>query len=90
MTCRTINPYHSEQRLSLTDAAPMSGIVVKLLVEPGVAVEKGQPVVIMEAMKMEHTLCAPTDGSVLQYFFQAGDQVDGGTELVEFSPSTEN
>jgi len=66
-------------------AAPMSGIVVKLLVEQGAEVEKGQPVIIMEAMKMEHTLCAPSDGSVLQYFFQAGDQVDGGAELLEFS-----
>jgi 3-methylcrotonyl-CoA carboxylase alpha subunit len=66
-------------------AAPMSGIVVKLLVEPGVDVEKGQSVIIMEAMKMEHTLCAPADGSVLQFFFQAGDQVDGGAELLEFT-----
>jgi 3-methylcrotonyl-CoA carboxylase alpha subunit len=71
-------------------AAPMSGIVVKLLVEPGAEVEKGQPVIIMEAMKMEHTLCAPADGSVSEYYFQAGAQVDGGAELLEFSQSPEN
>ena len=68
-------------------AAPMSGIVVKLLVEAGVEVEKGQPVIIMEAMKMEHTLCAPFDGSVVEFFFQAGDQVGGGAELLEFTQS---
>ena len=70
----------------------MSGIVVKLLVEAGVEVEKGQPVIIMEAMKMEHTLCAPFDGSVAEFFFQSGDQVDGGAELLEFTqgPETAN
>ena len=64
--------------------APMNGVVVKLLVEPGEKVEKDQPVMIMEAMKMEHTLCAPVDGLVTEFFFQAGDQVDGGVELLTF------
>jgi 3-methylcrotonyl-CoA carboxylase alpha subunit len=64
--------------------APMNGVVVKLLVEPGASVEKGQPVIIMEAMKMEHTLCAPADGMVNEFYFQAGDQVDGGSLLLEF------
>ena len=65
--------------------APMHGVIVKLLVEAGTEVEKGQPVIIMEAMKMEHTLCAPADGLVSEYFFQAGDQVEGGVELLEFN-----
>ena len=64
--------------------APMNGVVVKLLVEPGASVKKGQPVIIMEAMKMEHTLCAPADGLVNEYYFQAGDQVDGGSLLLDF------
>jgi 3-methylcrotonyl-CoA carboxylase alpha subunit len=70
--------------------SPMSGVVVKLLVEPGEEVEKGRPVIIMEAMKMEHTLCAPSDGSVAKFRFQAGDQVDGGVELLDFTCSDES
>ena len=64
--------------------APMNGVIVKLLVEPGSEVEKDQPVIIMEAMKMEHTLCAPADGQVSEFYFQEGDQVDGGSLLLEF------
>jgi len=41
----------------------------------------------MEAMKMEHTLCAPADGTVTEFHFQAGDQVDGGAQLLEFAQS---
>jgi len=64
--------------------APMNGVIVKLLVEPGTEVKKDQPVIIMEAMKMEHTLCAPADGLVSEFYFQAGDQVDGGSLLLDF------
>ncbi len=64
--------------------APMNGVIVKLLVEPGTNVKKDQPVIIMEAMKMEHTLCAPSDGLVSEFYFQAGDQVDGGSLLLDF------
>ena len=64
--------------------APMNGVIVKLLVEPGTEVKKDQPVMIMEAMKMEHTLCAPADGLVREFYFQAGDQVDGGSLLLDF------
>jgi 3-methylcrotonyl-CoA carboxylase alpha subunit len=66
--------------------APMHGVVVKLLTEAGAAVEKGQPLVIMEAMKMEHTICAPTDGTVAEFYFQEGEQVSGGEELLKFTP----
>ncbi len=64
--------------------APMNGVIVKLLVEPGAEVKKDQAVLIMEAMKMEHTLCAPTDGQVKEFYFQPGDQVNGGTLLLDF------
>jgi 3-methylcrotonyl-CoA carboxylase alpha subunit len=64
--------------------APMNGVIVKLLVEPGSEVKRDQPVIIMEAMKMEHTLCAPADGLVSEFYFQVGDQVDGGSLLLEF------
>ncbi len=64
--------------------APMNGVIVKLLVEPGTEVKKDRPVIIMEAMKMEHTLCAPADGLVRKFYFQAGDPVDGGSLLLDF------
>jgi len=64
--------------------APMNGLVVKLLAEPGAVVKKDEPVIIMEAMKMEHTLCAPADGKVVEYYFQVGDRVDGGVVLLDF------
>ncbi len=62
----------------------MPGVIVKLLVEPGVAVERDQPLLIMEAMKMEHRICAPTAGTVSEFCFSAGDSVDGGEELLRF------
>ena len=49
-------------------------------------VSKDQPVIIIEAMKMEHTLCAPADGTVTGFYFQAGDQVEGGAELLDIVP----
>ncbi|MBA6411535.1 acetyl/propionyl/methylcrotonyl-CoA carboxylase subunit alpha [Parahaliea sp. F7430] len=70
--------------------APMNGTVVSLLVEPGSEVEAGQALIIMEAMKMEHTLSAPTAGTVESYYFQPGDLVDGGAELLQFSPVKES
>jgi 3-methylcrotonyl-CoA carboxylase alpha subunit len=65
--------------------APMNGTMVSILVNSGDAVSKGQSLVIMEAMKMEHTIKAPNDGIVNEIFFQAGDMVDGGAELLAFS-----
>lgn len=64
--------------------APMNGTVVTLLVEPGQQVEKGQTLMIMEAMKMEHALTAATRGRVTEFYYQAGDLVDGGAELLAF------
>ncbi|MGH1372154.1 MAG: acetyl/propionyl/methylcrotonyl-CoA carboxylase subunit alpha [Cellvibrionaceae bacterium] len=65
--------------------APMNGTMVTLLVETGAAVKKDDALVIMEAMKMEHTIRAPADGSVSEFYFQAGDLVDGGAELLAFT-----
>ncbi len=78
--------YGSNDEASGSDAftAPMNGIIVQLLVEPGAEVKKGQAVIIMEAMKMEQTLFAPADGIITEFYFQAGDQVKGGVELVKF------
>lgn len=64
--------------------APMPGTIISLAVTAGVAVEKGTPLLVMEAMKMEHTLRAPGPGTVLEFHCKVGDQVREGAELVNF------
>ena len=64
--------------------APMPGKVVALLAQPGQAVEKGTPLLILEAMKMEHTITAPAAGVVKAFCYAAGEQVADGAALVEF------
>ncbi len=66
-------------------AAPMHGTVVALLVEPGTRVGAGDPVIVIEAMKMEQTLRAPTDGLVESFHVSAGDLVDRGVAMVAFT-----
>lgn len=65
--------------------APMNGTVVAVLVSQGDTVVEGTPLVVMEAMKMEHTIKAPGNGIVEELFYQVGDLVDGGQPLVEFA-----
>jgi 3-methylcrotonyl-CoA carboxylase alpha subunit len=67
--------------------ALMPGRVVALLVEPGARVTKGQPLLILEAMKMEHTTSAPADGICEAFNVAVGEQVSEGAELVRFKPS---
>ena len=64
--------------------APMPGKVIALIAAEGAAVEKGAPLLILEAMKMEHTITAPAAGTVKAFRFAVGDQVGDGAELVEF------
>ena len=64
--------------------APMPGKVVALLAQPGQKVEKGAPLLILEAMKMEHTITAPAAGIVKTFCYAAGEQVTDGAALVEF------
>jgi len=66
-------------------SAPMNGTIVAHLVEKGVQVKKGEPILVMEAMKMEHSIIAPHDGSVEEFFFNPGELVDGGATLLSFS-----
>jgi 3-methylcrotonyl-CoA carboxylase alpha subunit len=68
----------AEGRLS----APMPGKMVAFLVKPGDAVKAGQPLAVMEAMKMEHTIAAPLDGTVAELLYGVGDQVAEGAELL--------
>jgi len=62
--------------------APMPGKVVAFFAQAGDAVRKGQPLAVMEAMKMEHTLSAPRDGVVEALLYAVGDQVGEGGELL--------
>jgi 3-methylcrotonyl-CoA carboxylase alpha subunit len=64
--------------------APMPGKVVALLARPGDRVERGAPLLVLEAMKMEHTISAPSAGILKAYHFAAGDQVTDGAELLDF------
>ncbi len=65
-------------------AAPMPGKVIAVLAKPGAKVAKGTPLVILEAMKMEHTITAPADGVVKEVLYGAGEQVLEGAELISF------
>jgi 3-methylcrotonyl-CoA carboxylase alpha subunit len=69
---------HGEGRLT----APMPGKVIAVLVEPGTVVEKGTPLIVMEAMKMEHTIGAPAAGVVSEVLYAVGDQVADGAQLL--------
>jgi 3-methylcrotonyl-CoA carboxylase alpha subunit len=62
--------------------APMPGKVIQIFAESGAVVEKGDPLIVMEAMKMEHTLVAAADGTITDIFHEIGDQVDEGTLLI--------
>jgi 3-methylcrotonyl-CoA carboxylase alpha subunit len=64
--------------------APMPGKVVAVIAKDGQLVKKGEPLVIMEAMKMEHTIAAPSDGLVEEILYQVGDQVADGAPLLAF------
>ena len=64
--------------------APMPGKVIALIAPVGGRVEQGAPLLILEAMKMEHTIAAPAAGTVKGFLFNVGEQVSDGAELVQF------
>jgi 3-methylcrotonyl-CoA carboxylase alpha subunit len=64
--------------------APMPGKIIAVKVEAGAKVERGQALLVMEAMKMEHTIRAPADGTVEKIHYKVGEQVDEGVELIHF------
>jgi 3-methylcrotonyl-CoA carboxylase alpha subunit len=75
-------PAEDDERAPGSLAAPMPGKVIALLVKPGASVTKGTPLLVLEAMKMEHTISAPADGVVKAIHFAAGEQVPEGAELL--------
>ncbi len=66
--------------------APMPGVVVAVSVAGGERVEKNQPLLVIEAMKVEHTIRAPSAGTVDAVHYEVGDRVDEGAELAAFTP----
>ncbi len=69
--------------------APMPGLVKALSAVAGAAVARGDVLVVLEAMKMEHALTAPRDGTVAEVLVAAGEQVTDGTVLLALEPRDE-
>lgn len=63
--------------------APMPGLIIDVMVEPGQEIEKGTPILILEAMKMENVLKADGDGIVKSIEIKQGQAVDKGQILIE-------
>jgi len=69
--------------------APMPGKVAQVLVAAGAAVKRGDALMVLEAMKMEHMIAAPADGVVEQVNYAAGDLVEEGAALIVFASMTQ-
>ena len=84
--------YNSGQKHSFNDglSAPMNGTVARVLVAPGQTVEEGRPLIIVEAMKMEHCIAAPEPGTVEKILFQSGDRVEAGAQLLTFEENEDH
>ena len=68
--------------------APMSGTIISVLVKPGEKVEKGRALIVLEAMKMEHTIAAPMAGVVSAVNYAVGDRVPEGADLVDLDEAS--
>ena len=74
---------HGQQSMT----APMPGVVLKIFVAKGDVVKKGDPLIVLEAMKMEHQISAPYGGTVERIDCEAGDLVQPGLELIRITPA---
>ncbi|MCH9755893.1 MAG: acetyl-CoA carboxylase biotin carboxylase subunit [Gammaproteobacteria bacterium] len=82
------NPSHSTQTKSTENSlnAPMPATVVAVLKQKGDSVQAGDDLMVLEAMKMEHTIRAPQAGQLIDIFYPIGAQVDEGVALLALSP----
>ena len=87
----TVHPYDPFEAADAMGAAsdrivtPMPGKIIQLFVKAGDVVKKGQPLAVLEAMKMEHTLAAPADATIDSVGVAIGDQVKDGAMVVRFA-----
>ena len=72
---------YKRQEGSLT--APMPGKILNINVKKGSSVKTGETLLILEAMKMEHTIKANSDGQVIELYVKTGDQVESGSDLMK-------
>lgn len=80
--------FHSSQTLEnqaqeKSIKAPMPATIVALYKKSGDSIKKGEPILVLEAMKMEHTIYAQQDAKIKEVFYQTGQQVQDGSELIE-------
>lgn len=84
---RLLNEHYAFNQLDSSSGhvnSPMPGSVISVNVKAGDFVKKGQTLLVLEAMKMEHTIKAPTDGIVKNICYRVGDLVQEGAELCQF------
>lgn len=70
--------------------APMPGLIVEVMVKPGAEIQKGDGLLVLEAMKMENTLTATRNGMVKNIMVKAGEAVEKGAVMIEFEKDEEN
>ena len=90
---KIIDPMNNNDHMHVNDdglTAPMPGKITMLHVKAGDIVKKGQSLLILEAMKMEHSIIAPKDGVISEVLYVAGDQVEDGVQLVHFMDNEES
>jgi len=75
--------YSNQKQSEGSLVAPMPGTIIEILVKNGQRVRKGQSLMVMEAMKMEHKIQSPKDGEVISISNEVGQKVDMGAILVE-------
>ena len=81
-----VTQYESTAADETAVRSPLPGKIIDLKIKAGDTVSKGQPLLVLEAMKMEHTLNSPVDGKVKSVRYAVGEQVPEGADLVEFEP----
>jgi acetyl-CoA carboxylase biotin carboxylase subunit len=87
-TLRPFDPFESAEAAGIAAdriATPMPGKIVQILVKAGEKVKRGQPLAVLEAMKMEHTLSAPADATIEEVNVSPGDQVVAEAVVVRFA-----
>jgi len=67
----------------------MPGLVVRVMVEEGALVEEGDPLLVLEAMKMENEITAPIDGRIAAVHVAAGESLEAGAKLIQIDPLDE-